>query len=114
DGPQHRIGPWRLLDANVQGMRHDVGDECCGQAEQRRCRQVHPELDELVHLHSQGNRRQSRRSSSAVAASPSRVESTTTSIKRTPYCETSARCAITPTPTGTNSKDRWLSSASAA
>ena len=47
--PQHRIRPRRAADALVDELRDDVGDERRRQAEQRRRRQVDPELDELIH-----------------------------------------------------------------
>ena len=53
------------------------------------------------------------RSTSAVTPRPTRVDSASTSNMRPPYSLTMDRCVITPTPTGTNSKERCCSKNSA-
>ena len=107
-----RVGERIEAHALVEPVREQVGEQRDGQAQQRRGRQVDPDLAELPR-HGDGSRASHREvhsitsavttiASAVLASSATRIGSHSLAMRAT--------CSITPTPAGTNSSDRCFSS----
>lgn len=113
-GPEHRVAPRRLIHALLDCVGQHIRHHRRREAEQRRRRQVDPQFRRTFPSPAYPLRRHSLFNNSAVIDMPIQVDNTTTSSTRNPNCASRSRCAITPTPTGTNSSDRRPNKASAA